>query len=179
MNTFTDYIACADHLIAEGWTASDRLVAYGGSAGGLLLGAVANMVPDRFGAIIAEVPFVDVLRVMLDPTLPLTTGEYVEWGSPEEDEGFECFKSFSPYDNVVAQAYPNIMITGGLNDDQVPYWQPAKWTAKLRDMKTDTNMLLLKTNLDAGHAGESARNESYRETSFLYAFMLTHLGLAG
>ena len=178
MNTFTDFIACADHLIAEGWTANDRLVAYGGSAGGLLLGGVANMAPDRFGAIAAEVPFVDLMRVMLDPTLPLTTGEYVEWGNPEEDEYYDYMLSYSPYDNVSAQDYPNLMFTGGLNDDQVQYWQPAKLTAKLRDTKTDDNMLLLKTNLDAGHAGESARDDSYRETAYLYAFMLMHMGLA-
>jgi oligopeptidase B len=178
-NTFTDFIACANHLSAEGYTSTDHLLAYGGSAGGLLLGAVANMAPDRFHAIVAEVPFVDVLRVMLDPSLPLTTGEYVEWGNPEEEVYYDYIKSYSPYDNVTAQAYPTLMITAGINDDQVPYWQPAKWTAKLRDMKTDDNMLLLKTNMGAGHSGQSARDEAYRETAFLYAFMLYHFGLAG
>ncbi len=132
---------------------------------GLLLGAVANMAPDRFGAIVAEVPFVDLMRVMLDPTLPLTTGEYVEWGNPEEDEYYDYMLSYSPYDNLAAQDYPNLMFTGGLNDDQVQCWQPAKLTAKLRDTKTDDNMLLVKTNLDAGHAGESARDDSYREAA--------------
>jgi oligopeptidase B len=136
------------------------------------------MAPDRFGAIVAEVPFVDVLRVMLDPSLPLTTFEYVEWGNPEDDEYYGYIKSYSPYDNVTAQAYPALMITAGINDDQVPYWQPAKWTAKLRDLKTDDNLLLLKTNLGAGHGGESARNEAYLEVAELYAFMLMQLGLA-
>jgi len=176
-NTFTDFIACAEHLVTEGLTTPDQLLAYGGSAGGLLLGAVANLAPDRFGTIVAEVPFVDVLRVMLDPTLPLTTGEYVEWGNPEEDEYYEYIGSYSPYDNVTAQAYPNLMITAGINDDQVPYWQPAKWTAKLRDLKTGDNVLILKTNLGAGHAGESERDEGYREVAYLYAFMLMQLGM--
>jgi oligopeptidase B len=174
-NTFTDFIACARHLASEGLTSADQILAYGGSAGGLLLGAVANMAPDDFGTIVAEVPFVDVLRVMLDPTLPLTTFEYVEWGNPEEDEYYEYIKSYSPYDNVIAQAYPALMITAGINDDQVPYWQPAKWTAKLRDTKTDNRVLILRTNMGAGHGGASARDEEYGEVAELYAFMLGQL----
>lgn len=178
-NTFTDYIACAEHLVSQGYTTADRLLGNGASAGGLLMGAAANMAPDRFGAIVADVPFVDVLRVMLDPTLPLTTGEYVEWGNPAEDEYYEYIKSYSPYDNVTAQGYPALYITGGINDDQVPYWQPAKWTAKLRATKTDDNVLLLKVNLGAGHQGASGRDAFYVETAEMYAFMLTQMGIAG
>jgi len=176
-NTFTDFIACAGHLAKAGYSTPERMLAYGGSAGGLLLGAVANMSPRSFGSIAAEVPFVDVLRVMLDPTLPLTTGEYVEWGNPEEETYYDYIKSYSPYDNVTAQAYPTMLVTAGINDDQVPYWQPAKWVAKLRDLKTDDNTLLLKTNLGAGHGGEAARDEAYREVAFLYAFMLRYMGM--
>jgi oligopeptidase B len=177
-NTFTDFIASAEHLIAEGRTTADRIVAYGGSAGGLLTGAVANMRPDLFGGIVTEVPFVDVLRVMLDPTQPLTTGEYVEWGNPAEPEYYDYIRSYSPYDNIAAQAYPHIFSTGGLNDDQVPYWQPAKWTAKLRANKTDDNLLLLKTNMGAGHGGDSGRYDQLREIAFLYAFFLRSVGMA-
>ena len=177
-NTFTDYIACAEHLVNEGYTTADRLLGNGGSAGGLLMGAAANMAPDRFGSMVAAVPFVDVLRVMLDPTLPLTTGEYVEWGNPAEDEYYEYIRSYSPYDNVTAQNYPAFYITAGINDDQVPYWQPAKWTAKLRATKTDDNVLLLQTNLGAGHQGASDRDAYYVETAQMYAFMLTQMGIA-
>jgi oligopeptidase B len=176
-NTFTDFIACAEHLIAEGYTTSERLLAYGGSAGGLLMGAVANMRPELFGSIAAEVPFVDVLRVMLDPTQPLTTGEYVEWGNPAEPEYYDYIKSYSPYDNVTAQAYPHILATAGLFDDQVTYWQPAKWTAKLRATKTDDNLLLLKTNMGAGHGGDSGRYDQLREIAFLYAYFLRSVGM--
>lgn len=176
-NTFTDYVACAEHLIAEGYTAPDRLVANGGSAGGLLIGAVANARPDLFKLVIPQVPFVDVLRVMLDPSLPLTTGEYVEWGNPAEATYYDYIKSYSPYDNIRPQAYPAMFVTGGLEDDQVPYWQPAKWTAKLRATKTDDNPLLLRTNLGAGHQGQSGFSDREQEIAFLYTFVLMTLGL--
>jgi oligopeptidase B len=177
-NTFTDFTACAEHLIASGRTTSPRLVAWGGSAGGMLMGAVSNMRPDLFGGIVAEVPFVDLMRTMLDPSLPLTTYEYVEWGNPAEPEFYDYMKSYSPYDNVTAQAYPHMLLTGGLNDDQVPYWNPAKWAAKLRATKTDDNLLLLRTNMGAGHGGESGRYDELREIAFTQAFMLRTFGLA-
>jgi oligopeptidase B len=178
-NTFTDFIACAEHLVATEHTAPDRLLAYGASAGGLLMGAVANERPDLFHLIIADVPFVDVLRVMLDPSLPLTTAEYVEWGDPRDPLYYDYIASYSPYDNVAHQAYPNLYITGSIEDDQVPYWQPAKWTAKLRAMKTDDNTILLKTNLGAGHSGESAYYDAQRDIAFTYTVVLAALGMTG
>jgi oligopeptidase B len=177
-NTFTDFIACADHLIAEGYTTADRLVAQGGSAGGLLLGAVANMRPDLFQAIIANVPFVDIMRTMLDPSLPLTTGEYVEWGNPSDPTYYDYMMSYSPYDNVTAQAYPNMLITGGIEDDQVPYWHPAKWTAKLRATAVGDNLILLRMNMGAGHSGAAARDPYFEEAAHDLAFTLMMMGLA-
>jgi oligopeptidase B len=177
-NTFTDFVAVAEHLIDAGRTSPDRLAAQGGSAGGLLMGAVANLRPDLFRAILAHVPFVDVLRVMLDPTLPLTTGEFTEWGNPTDPVFYDYIASYSPYDNVAAQAYPNLLITGGLEDDQAPYWQPAKWTAKLRATKTDDTTLLLRMNMGAGHGGDSGRYDALREQAHDMAFLLAQLGLA-
>ena len=145
----------------------------GGSAGGLLMGAVANLRPDLFRTLVARVPFVDVVTTMLDPTIPLTTGEYDQWGNPEEPIYYEYMKSYSPYDNVKAQSYPNLLITTGLNDPRVAFWEPAKWTAKLRAMKTDDHLLLLKTDMGAGHGGVSGRYEKLKETAFIYAFILT------
>ncbi|MBT9311267.1 S9 family peptidase [Leptothoe kymatousa] len=177
-NTFTDFIACAEYLIAQQWTRADRLAIMGGSAGGLLMGAVLNMRPDLFKVAIAAVPFVDVVTTILDPTLPLSVMEWDEWGNPNEKEFYDYMKSYSPYDNVAAQAYPDLLITGGLNDPRVSYWEPAKWTAKLRHLKTDQNQLLLKTNMDAGHGGASGRYGWLEETAFEYTFMLDSLNLA-
>ena len=177
-NTFTDFIACAEHLIAEKWTNSDRLVISGGSAGGLLMGAVVNERPDLFKVVVADVPFVDVLTTILDTSLPLTVLEWEEWGNPNDPQYYEYIKSYSPYDNVTAKEYPNLLITAGLNDSRVKYWEPAKWTAKLRELKTDDNLLLLKTNMSAGHGGASGRYEYLEEIAFEYAFVLDRLNLA-
>ena len=172
-NTFTDFIACAEYLVAQRYTASDRLAITGGSAGGLLMGAVTNLRPDLFATVVADVPFVDVVNTMLDPTLPLTVIEYDEWGNPTDDESaYRYMLSYSPYDNVAPRAYPNLLVTAGLNDPRVAYWEPAKWTAKLRDLKTDQNRLLLRTNMGAGHAGASGRYDYLREVAFRYAFVL-------
>ncbi|MEA5582361.1 S9 family peptidase [Nodularia harveyana UHCC-0300] len=176
-NTFTDFIACAEYLIAEGWTASDRLAITGGSAGGLLMGAVINMRPDLFKAVVANVPFVDVVTTILDTSLPLSAMEWEEWGNPNDTVYYDYMKSYSPYDNVTAKEYPDLLITAGLNDSRVKYWEPAKWTAKLREMKADNHLLLLKTNMGAGHSGASGRYESLRELAFEDAFILDRLGL--
>ncbi|NES72719.1 MAG: S9 family peptidase, partial [Okeania sp. SIO2D1] len=176
-NTFTDFIACAEHLIAQKWTARDRLAIAGGSAGGLLMGAVVNLRPELFKAVIARVPFVDVVTTILDTSLPLSFMEWEEWGNPNDKDFYDYMKSYSPYDNIEAKDYPNLLITAGLNDSRVKYWEPAKWTAKLREMKTDDNLLLLKTNMGAGHGGASGRYDSLRETAFEYAFLLDRLGL--
>ncbi len=177
-NTFTDFIAVAERLIAAGYTARDQLVAQGGSAGGLLMGAVANLRPDLFKAIVAEVPFVDVINTMLDASLPLTTGEYEEWGNPQEREYFEYMLSYSPYDNIKPKAYPAMLVETSLNDSQVMYWEPAKYVAKLRAIKTDDNPVLLKINMGAGHGGASGRYDFLREIAFTYTFILWQLGLA-
>ncbi len=171
-NTFTDYIACAEHLIAQGFTHAGAILGAGGSAGGMLMGAVANMRPELFRAIIAHVPFVDVLNTMLDERLPLTTVEYNEWGDPRERRFFDHIRSYSPYDNVRRQGYPHMLIVCGLNDPRVTYWEPAKWTAKLRELKTDDNLLLLKTHMDSGHAGASGRFDYLKELAFDAAFAL-------
>ena len=171
-NTFTDFIACAEHVIAQGYTKPEKLFAMGGSAGGLLMGAIVNMRPDLFKGAVAQVPFVDVITTMLDPNIPLTTGEYDEWGDPNHKESYEYIMSYSPYDNVQAKAYPHLLVTTGLHDSQVQYWEPAKWVAKLRTMKTDGNRLLLKTNMDAGHGGASGRFRRYKELAFVYTFLL-------
>ena len=171
-NTFTDFVSCAEHLIAERYTSADRLFAMGGSAGGLLMGAVCNMRPDLFHAVVAQVPFVDVVTTMSDHTIPLTTGEFDEWGDPQDSLYYDYMKSYSPYDNVTPQAYPHLLVMAGLHDSQVQYWEPAKWVAKLRTVKTDDNLLLLKTNMDAGHSGSSGRYRRYREVALQYAFLL-------
>jgi oligopeptidase B len=176
-NTFTDFIACSEHLIKENYTSVERLVASGGSAGGLLMGAVVNLRPDLYKAIVADVPFVDVVTTMLDESIPLTTGEFDEWGNPKEKEYYDYMLSYSPYDNVTAKAYPNLLITTGLHDSQVQYWEPAKWVAKLRTLKTDNNLLLLKTNMDAGHGGASGRFEALKEIALEYIFLFEVLGV--
>ncbi len=176
-NTFTDFIACAEYLIGENYTSSEKLVIEGQSAGGLLVGAVVNMKPDLFKVVIARVPFVDALNTMLDASLPLTVLEYEEWGNPNYKEYYEYIKSYSPYDNVEAKNYPCMLITAGLNDTRVSYWEPAKWAARLRALKTDNNLLLLKTNMGSGHAGKSGRYDYLRELAFEYAFILDRLGI--
>ena len=178
-NTFTDFIDCAEHLVEEGYGSPEKMVAVGGSAGGMLMGAVANMRPDLFRAIVAHVPFVDVLNTMLDDTLPLTTMEYNEWGNPQLREFYEYIKSYSPYDNVTAQDYPHMLVTGGISDPRVTYWEPAKWMARLRDLKTDDNLLLMKMHMDSGHAGASGRFERLKEVALEYAFILKVLGMEG
>jgi oligopeptidase B len=176
-NTFIDFIACADYLIREGYTRADRLFAQGGSAGGLLMGAIINMRPDLFKGVVAAVPFVDVVTTMLDPSIPLTTSEYDEWGNPADRIYFEYMLSYSPYDNVEAKAYPNLLVTTSLQDSQVQYWEPAKWVAKLRASKTDTNQLLLRTYMHGSHGGVSGRYKRYEQTAFVYAFILDLMGL--
>ena len=171
-NTFTDFIACAEHLIERGHTSSDLLFAEGRSAGGLLMGAVTNMRPDLFKGIVAAVPFVDVVTTMLDDSVPLTTSEYDEWGNPNEKEYYHYMLSYSPYDNVEPKDYPNILVLTGLHDSQVQYWEPAKWVAKLRDLKTDDNVVLFKTNMEAGHGGASGRFRRLEEKALQYAFMV-------
>ncbi|MCL2064023.1 MAG: S9 family peptidase [Candidatus Cloacimonetes bacterium] len=175
-NTFTDFIDCAEFLISEKYTDAEHLCASGGSAGGLLMGAVVNMRPELFKAILADVPFVDVITTMCDKSIPLTTGEFSEWGDPEDEKYYEYIMSYSPYDNVIAQKYPNMLITTGLHDSQVQYWEPAKWVAKLREFKTDDNLLLLYTNMDAGHSGASGRFEQYRQVVLQYAFLCKIMG---
>jgi len=176
-NSFTDFIAAAEYLIDTGYSSADRLLIRGGSAGGLLMGAVTNMRPELFRAVLAEVPFVDVVNTMLDASLPLTVIEYDEWGNPNDRASYEYIRSYSPYDNVEARRYPHMLVTAGLNDPRVAYWEPAKWTAKLRAQKTDDNRLLLRTNMGAGHGGASGRYDYLREIAFKYAFVLDVLGL--
>jgi oligopeptidase B len=176
-NTFTDFITCAEHLIAQRYTIPEKLVIEGGSAGGLLMGAVANMSTDLFHLVISHVPFVDVLNTMLDASLPLTVGEYEEWGNPQIADDYFYMKSYCPYTNLERKAYPAMLLKTGLNDSQVMYWEPAKYVAKLRTLKTDSNPLLLKTNIGAGHGGASGRYDYLREIALDYAFLLTHLGI--
>lgn len=177
MNTFTDFVDCSRHLIKENYTSEEHLYASGGSAGGLLMGVVANIAPQFYNGIIASVPFVDVVTTMLDDTIPLTTGEYDEWGNPNLPEFYHYMKSYSPYDNVRAQNYPNMLVTTGLHDSQVQYWEPAKWVAKLRELKTDGNKLLFHTNMEAGHGGASGRFEALKEVAEEYAFLLDLEGI--
>ncbi len=177
-NTFFDFNDCAEHLIRENYTSTDHLFAMGGSAGGLLMGAVINLQPELYRGIIAAVPFVDVITTMLDEDIPLTTSEYDEWGNPNEKTYYDYMLSYSPYDQVEARAYPNMLVTTGLHDSQVQYWEPAKWVAKLREMKTDDNLLLLYCNMETGHGGASGRFEQYRETAMEYAFLLKLAGLS-
>jgi oligopeptidase B len=177
LNTFTDFIAAAEYLIAERFTNPHKLVIEGGSAGGLLMGAVANMRPDLFRIVISHVPFVDVLNTMLDASLPLTVGEYEEWGNPHVSDDYFYMKSYCPYTNLVAGEYPIMLLKTGLNDSQVMYWEPAKYVARLRTLKTDQRPLLLKTNMGAGHGGASGRYDYLREVALDYAFLLTQLGI--
>ncbi len=173
MNTFTDFNDCAEHLIAEKYTSPDHLYAEGGSAGGLLMGAIINLQPELYHGVIAAVPFVDVVTTMLDEDIPLTTSEYDEWGNPNEKEYYDYMLSYSPYDQVEAKDYPNMLVTTGLHDSQVQYWEPAKWVAKLRDKKTDDNLLLMYCNMETGHGGASGRFEAYRDIAMEYAFLFS------
>ena len=175
-NTFTDFIDCAEYLIAENYTSKGKVYAMGGSAGGLLMGAVVNMRPDLWNGVVAAVPFVDVVTTMLDESIPLTTGEFDEWGNPKDKDYYEYIKSYSPYDNVEAKDYPAMLVTTGLHDSQVQYWEPAKWVAKLREMKTDNNPLFLHTNMEAGHGGASGRFKRYKDRAMQYAFILDLAG---
>jgi oligopeptidase B len=178
LNTFHDFIDSAKWLTANKYTSSDRLVIQGGSAGGLLMGAVSNMSPETFHAVIAQVPFVDVMNTMIDADLPLTTEEWIEWGNPRDDKkAWDYMVQYSPYDNVKAQNYPNMLIEISLNDSQVPYWEGAKFAAKIREMKTDNNTVLLKTNMGAGHGGSSGRYDRLKEIAFDYAYALTEVGI--
>jgi oligopeptidase B len=178
-NTFTDFIAATEHLVASGYGAKDRVAIEGGSAGGLLMGAVVNLRPDLFHVVLSHVPFVDVMNTMLDASLPLTVAEYEEWGNPNEAEAFEYMRSYSPYDNLVAGAYPAMLVKTSLNDSQVMYWEPAKYVAKLRTLKTNDTPLLLHINMDAGHGGASGRYDYLKEIAFDYAFLLRELGVEG
>ncbi|MCH2145851.1 MAG: S9 family peptidase [Phycisphaerales bacterium] len=174
-NTFLDFISCAEMLVSSGWASPDRIAIEGGSAGGLLIGAVINMRPDLFAAAIADVPFVDVMNTMLDPTIPLTIGEYEEWGNPEDPVYYEYMKSYSPYDNVFDAEYPDLLVLAGLNDPRVHYWEPAKWVARLRDHSTGNSFLIFRTNMGAGHGGASGRYDRLREIAFQNAFVLDRL----
>jgi oligopeptidase B len=177
-NTFTDFIDCGEFLVKEKYCAKDQLYAAGGSAGGLLMGAIVNMAPGMWRGILAAVPFVDVVTTMLDESIPLTTGEYDEWGNPNDKTYYDYIKSYSPYDNVEAKDYPAMLVTTGLHDSQVQYWEPAKWVARLREMKTDQNPLLLPTNMETGHSGASGRFQRYKDTALEYAFLLDLAGLS-
>jgi oligopeptidase B len=179
INTFTDFIDCAEHLIAQQYTSKERLVIQGGSAGGLLMGAVTNMRPDLFKAVITDVPFVDVINTMLDETLPLTVGEFEEWGNPKKKDEYEYMKRYDPYLNLEMKDYPAILVRTSFNDSQVMYHEPAKYTAKLRELKTDKNPLLLVTNMGAGHGGASGRYDRLREIALGYAFLLWQAGVDG
>ena len=171
-NTFNDFIDCSKFLISSEYTSKDHLYAMGGSAGGLLIGAVINMAPQLYNGVVSAVPFVDVITTMLDETIPLTTGEYDEWGDPNNKIYYDYMKSYSPYDNIKNQPYPNLLVTAGLHDSQVQFWEPAKWVAKLRDQSNNSSLLLLKTNMSAGHGGASGRFESLKEVAAEYAFFL-------
>jgi oligopeptidase B len=177
-NTFTDFIDVTDFLVQQGYAAADRVAAYGGSAGGLLMGAIANMAPERYRVLLSQVPFVDVVTTMLDASIPLTTNEYDEWGNPEQREFYDYMLSYSPYDNLAARDYPAMFIGTGLWDSQVQYWEPAKYVARLRDVDTSPRPVLLRTNMDAGHGGKSGRFRRYRELAEMYAFLLDQLDVA-
>ncbi|MBX3714346.1 MAG: S9 family peptidase [Lysobacter sp.] len=177
MNTFTDFIDVTDHLVREGYAAKDRVAAFGGSAGGLLMGAISNMAPDRYRVILSQVPFVDVVTTMLDPTIPLTTNEYDEWGNPEKKDFYDYMLSYSPYDNLSKQAYPAMFVGTGLWDSQVQYWEPAKYVARLRELNTSKHPVVFRTNMEAGHGGKSGRFQRFREQSEMFAFMLDQLGV--
>jgi oligopeptidase B len=176
MNTFTDFVDCGEYLVEQKYTNPNKLFASGGSAGGLLMGAIMNLRPDLWHGIVTRVPFVDVVTTMLDESIPLTTSEFDEWGNPAEKVYYDYMLLYSPYDQVEAKDYPNLLVTTGLHDSQVQYFEPAKWVAKLRAVKTDDNRLLIKTNMEAGHSGASGRYKRYEETAFQYAFMLDLIG---
>jgi oligopeptidase B len=176
-NTFTDFINCAEHLIANNYTSKEKLFAMGGSAGGLLMGAITNMRPDLWRGVVSAVPFVDVITTMLDETIPLTTFEFDEWGNPKNKEYYDYMKSYSPYDNIEKKDYPNLLVTSGYWDSQVQYWEPAKYVAKMREYKTDKNLLLFWCNMDAGHGGKSGRFEALKEVALEYAFMMDLVGI--
>jgi oligopeptidase B len=176
-NTFADFIAVAEQLIADKYTSKDRLVIEGGSAGGLLMGAVTNMRPDLFKIVVSHVPFVDVINTMLDESLPLTVGEFEEWGNPKKKDEYDYIKTYSPYDNLEAKAYPTILVKTSFDDSQVMYWEPAKYVAKLRSLKTDSNPLLFKINMAGGHGASSGRYDRLKELAFDYAFVFTQLGI--
>jgi oligopeptidase B len=176
-NTFFDFVDCADYLIKEKWTAKERLVIEGASAGGLLMGAVVNLRPELFRAVHAGVPFVDVMNTMMDASLPLTVGEYLEWGNPSDKAAYDYMKTYSPYDNLEKRAYPAMLVTTSLNDSQVMYWEPAKYVARMRTLKTDANPLLLKVNMGAGHGGSSGRYDRLHESAFEYAWLLSQVGI--
>jgi len=178
-NTFNDFIDVTRGLVQQGWAAKDRVAASGGSAGGLLMGAVANQAPQDYRVMVAQVPFVDVVTTMLDPTIPLTTNEYDEWGNPEQKPFYDYMLKYSPYDNVARQAYPALFVGTGLWDSQVQYWEPAKWVAKLRDDNTGTHPIVFRTNMEAGHGGKSGRFQRYQELAESYAFVLDQLGVPG
>ncbi|WP_247232573.1 S9 family peptidase [Telluribacter sp. SYSU D00476] len=178
MNTFYDFIDCSQYLISEGWTSPEGLFAMGGSAGGLLMGAVANLAPELYKGMVAQVPFVDVVTTMLDETIPLTTGEYEEWGNPNEKPFYDIMKSYSPYDNVTAQVYPHMLVTTGFHDSQVQYWEPAKWVAKLRELKTDDHLILMHCDMETGHGGASGRFKRLHDIALEYAFVLAMAGKA-
>ena len=177
MNTFNDFIDCSKYLIDENYTSKEHLYAYGGSAGGLLMGVIVNLAPELYNGVLSAVPFVDIMSTMWDESIPLTTGEFDEWGNPKNLESYEYMLSYSPYDNVAAQEYPNMLVTTGLFDSQVQYWEPAKWVAKLRDLKTDDKVLMLDTDMEAGHGGASGRFKRYKTTSLQYAFLLDLEGI--
>jgi oligopeptidase B len=177
-NTFTDFIACAEFLVNSKYTGKAHLYAYGGSAGGMLMGSIINMAPDLWKGVVAEVPFVDVVNTMLDERIPLTTNEYDEWGNPNNNDAYTYIKSYSPYENIGKKNYPNILVTTGLHDSQVQYFEPAKWVAKLRRMKTDSNILLFQTNMDVGHGGSSGRFDFLRDVTTVYSFLLTLEGIS-
>jgi oligopeptidase B len=176
-NTFTDFIDCGEFLIQEKYTSKGHIYAQGGSAGGLLMGAIANMAPDLWNGVIAQVPFVDVVNTMLDESIPLTTNEFDEWGNPTNKDAYEYMKSYSPYENVEKKNYPNMLVATGLHDSQVQYFEPAKWVAKLRAMKTDKNVLFLHTNMEFGHGGASGRFDYLKEVAMNYAFLFSLEGI--
>jgi oligopeptidase B len=177
INTFTDFIDCAEYLVEKDFTSKEHLYAMGGSAGGLLMGAIVNMRPDLWNGIVAQVPFVDVINTMLDESIPLTTNEFDEWGNPKNKEAYLYMKSYSPYDNVQPKAYPHMLVTTGLHDSQVQYFEPAKWVARLRTMKTDNNLLLFKTEMEYGHGGASGRFDYLKNISLEYAFLFMLEGI--
>ena len=177
-NSFTDFIDCGEFLVAEKYTSKPHLYAQGGSAGGLLMGAITNMAPDVWNGVIAQVPFVDVINTMLDPTIPLTTNEYDEWGNPNNKEAYDYMKSYSPYENVEKKSYPNLLVTTGLHDSQVQYFEPAKWVAKLRTLKTGNNVIMLHTNMNFGHGGASGRFDYLKDVALEYAFLFHLEGIS-